>query len=55
MKELLKLRKTGLSSLGFRPSYVLGGKAMEIVYNKKELEEYLQDHVDIAADHPNLS
>ncbi|MFR1978780.1 MAG: carbamoyl-phosphate synthase large subunit, partial [Lactobacillus acidophilus] len=37
-----------------RPSYVLGGKAMEIVYNKKELEEYLQDHVDIAADHPIL-
>ena len=24
-----------------RPSYVLGGKAMEIVYNKSELEEYL--------------
>ena len=37
-----------------RPSYVLGGKAMEIVYNKDELEEYLQDHVDIAADHPIL-
>ena len=37
-----------------RPSYVLGGKAMEIVYNKDELEEYLQDHVYIAADHPIL-
>lgn len=37
-----------------RPSYVLGGKAMEIVYSKDELEEYLQDHVDIAADHPIL-
>ena len=37
-----------------RPSYVLGGKAMEIVYTKAELEEYLQDHVDIAADHPIL-
>nr|MDF9461907.1 carbamoyl-phosphate synthase large subunit [Lactobacillus amylovorus] len=37
-----------------RPSYVLGGKAIEIVYNKDELEEYLQDHVDIAADHPIL-
>ena len=37
-----------------RPSYVLGGKAMEIVYNKSELEEYLHDHVDIAADHPIL-
>lgn len=37
-----------------RPSYVLGGKAMEIVYNKGELEEYLHDHVDIATDHPIL-
>ena len=37
-----------------RPSYVLGGKAMEIVYTKDELEEYLQDHVDIATDHPIL-
>ena len=37
-----------------RPSYVLGGKAMEIVYSKDELEEYLHDHVDIAADHPIL-
>ena len=37
-----------------RPSYVLGGKAMEIVYTKAELEEYLQDHVDIASDHPIL-
>ncbi len=37
-----------------RPSYVLGGKAMEIVYNKAELEEYLHDHVHIAADHPIL-
>ena len=37
-----------------RPSYVLGGKAMEIVYNQNELEEYLHDHVEIAADHPIL-
>lgn len=37
-----------------RPSYVLGGKAMEIVYTKKELEEYLDNHVDIAASHPIL-
>lgn len=37
-----------------RPSYVLGGKAMEIVYSQDELEEYLHDHVDIASDHPIL-
>lgn len=37
-----------------RPSYVLGGKAMEIVYTESELEDYLQNHVDIAASHPIL-
>ena len=37
-----------------RPSYVLGGKAMEIVYNEKELRQYLQENADVAADHPIL-
>ena len=37
-----------------RPSYVLGGKAMEIVYNQVELEDYLHNHVDIASSHPIL-
>ncbi|MDF7672914.1 carbamoyl-phosphate synthase large subunit [Lactobacillus sp. ESL0701] len=37
-----------------RPSYVLGGKAMAIVYSQGELEDYLQDHVDIASSHPIL-
>ena len=37
-----------------RPSYVLGGKAMEIVYNQAELEDYLHNHVDIASSHPIL-
>ncbi|WP_294835674.1 carbamoyl-phosphate synthase large subunit [uncultured Lactobacillus sp.] len=37
-----------------RPSYVLGGKAMKIVYNQPELEDYLHNHVDIASSHPIL-
>ena len=37
-----------------RPSYVLGGKAMEIVYTEAELEDYLNNHVDIASSHPIL-
>ena len=37
-----------------RPSYVLGGKAMEIVYTPEELEDYLQNHVNIAKSHPVL-
>ncbi len=37
-----------------RPSYVLGGRGMEIVYNDKELTEYITRAVDIAPDKPVL-
>ncbi len=39
-----------------RPSYVLGGRAMEIVYNEKSLEEYMEMATDLAASskHPIL-
>ncbi|MCX7710183.1 MAG: carbamoyl-phosphate synthase large subunit [Clostridia bacterium] len=37
-----------------RPSYVLGGRAMEIVYNDIELEEYMKLAVDISTKHPVL-
>ena len=37
-----------------RPSYVLGGRAMQIVGNEKGLRAYLQNAVDISEDHPIL-
>jgi carbamoyl-phosphate synthase large subunit len=37
-----------------RPSYVLGGRAMEIVYNDRLLEEYMKMAVDLSAKHPVL-
>jgi len=37
-----------------RPSYVLGGRAMEIVYNDKELKEYMHLAVDVSDKHPIL-
>ncbi|MFR0585087.1 carbamoyl-phosphate synthase large subunit [Lactobacillus porci] len=37
-----------------RPSYVLGGRAMEIVYNEKELEDYLKDNPPATNGHPIL-
>jgi carbamoyl-phosphate synthase large subunit len=37
-----------------RPSYVLGGRAMEIVYNNDELEYYMKYAVDVEPDHPIL-
>jgi carbamoyl-phosphate synthase large subunit len=37
-----------------RPSYVLGGRAMEIVYNSKELESYMTYAVKASQEHPVL-
>jgi carbamoyl-phosphate synthase large subunit len=37
-----------------RPSYVLGGRAMEIVYNDDELMQYMQNAVDVSNDSPVL-
>jgi carbamoyl-phosphate synthase large subunit len=37
-----------------RPSYVLGGRAMEIVYDDRELHEYMKEAVRISPEHPIL-
>src|SRR5699024_12529707 len=37
-----------------RPSYVLGGRAMEIVYNEAELKNYMRDAVKASPEHPVL-
>lgn len=37
-----------------RPSYVIGGRAMEIVYNSNDLETYMQSAVKISPKHPVL-
>ncbi|MEL4895461.1 carbamoyl-phosphate synthase large subunit [Crocosphaera sp. Alani8] len=37
-----------------RPSYVLGGRAMEIVYSDEELERYMTYAVQVEPDHPIL-
>ncbi|MBO1056958.1 MAG: carbamoyl-phosphate synthase large subunit [Dolichospermum sp. JUN01] len=37
-----------------RPSYVLGGRAMEIVYSDTELERYMTFAVQVEPDHPIL-
>ncbi|WP_042456226.1 carbamoyl-phosphate synthase large subunit [Neobacillus dielmonensis] len=37
-----------------RPSYVLGGRAMEIVYNQEELLHYMKNAVKINPEHPVL-
>ncbi|UCD93167.1 MAG: carbamoyl-phosphate synthase large subunit [Methanobacteriota archaeon] len=37
-----------------RPSYVLGGRGMEIVYNEEELERYINEATQISSKHPVL-
>ncbi|MFC5588491.1 carbamoyl-phosphate synthase large subunit [Sporosarcina soli] len=37
-----------------RPSYVLGGRAMEIVYREEELLHYMEHAVEASPDHPVL-
>jgi carbamoyl-phosphate synthase large subunit len=37
-----------------RPSYVLGGRAMEIVYNEEDLRRYMRDAVQVSNDAPVL-
>ncbi len=37
-----------------RPSYVLGGRAMQIVYSEQELTEYIREAVQVSREHPVL-
>ncbi len=37
-----------------RPSYVLGGRGMEIVYSPSTLEEYMRGAAEVSPDHPVL-
>jgi carbamoyl-phosphate synthase large subunit len=37
-----------------RPSYVLGGRAMEIVYSEKALVKYMNEAVSVSPNHPVL-
>ena len=53
-EEALKIAQ----EIGFpvlvRPSYVLGGRAMEIVYDEKELDHYMTNAVKESSEHPIL-
>ena len=46
-------RRIGFPVL-IRPSYVLGGRAMEIVYDETSLEHYVKQAVLVSGDHPIL-
>lgn len=52
--EALEVAKRVTYPVVVRPSYVLGGRAMEIVYSDQELERYMTYAVLVEPDHPIL-
>ena len=54
LEEAVKVSNAIGFPLVVRPSYVLGGRAMEIVYNQKDLENYLVDAVEASEESPVL-
>jgi len=54
MKEAIEMSSDVGFPLVVRPSYVLGGRAMEIVHNKKDLGEYMTKAVSVSNDSPVL-
>ena len=53
-KEALELANKIGYPLVVRPSYVLGGRAMEIVYHEQDLQHYLQHTAHVSPDAPIL-
>jgi carbamoyl-phosphate synthase large subunit len=54
----LEEARTKAAAIGYpvlvRPSYVLGGRAMEIVHDEIELESYMKEAVRVSRNHPVL-
>ncbi len=53
-QEALKVAQTINYPVVVRPSYVLGGRAMEVVYSDADLEHYMTYAVQVEPDHPIL-
>jgi carbamoyl-phosphate synthase large subunit len=53
-KEALDIAVDVGFPLVVRPSYVLGGRAMEVVHNENDLRDYIQEAVDVSDDSPVL-
>ncbi|WP_338737606.1 carbamoyl-phosphate synthase large subunit [Haloplanus salilacus] len=52
--EALELARSIGYPVLVRPSYVLGGRAMDVVYDDKELKEYIEEAVRVSPDKPIL-
>ncbi|MCS7215413.1 MAG: carbamoyl-phosphate synthase large subunit [Thermodesulfovibrio sp.] len=54
LEEALKIADSIGYPILVRPSYVLGGRAMEIVYDQESLKRYMREAVKASEDHPVL-
>ncbi len=54
VEEAINIAETIGYPVMVRPSYVLGGRAMEIVYDAKSLKEYMKRAVKASHEHPVL-
>ncbi|MFM7469620.1 MAG: carbamoyl-phosphate synthase large subunit, partial [Vampirovibrionales bacterium] len=54
VEQALQIARTIGFPLILRPSYVLGGRAMRVVYSEASLLNYLQEVVNVEPDHPVL-
>ncbi|HLG29118.1 MAG TPA: carbamoyl-phosphate synthase large subunit, partial [Candidatus Brocadiales bacterium] len=54
LKEAERIAERITYPVLLRPSYVLGGRAMAIIYDKGELEEYVHRAVRVSPEHPVL-
>ncbi|MGB2705333.1 MAG: carbamoyl-phosphate synthase large subunit [Candidatus Omnitrophota bacterium] len=54
LKEVIKIANKIGYPLMVRPSYVLGGRGMEIVYDEERLKAYAQKAINVSPEHPML-
>ena len=54
VEEGLRLARVFAYPLVVRPSFVLGGRAMAVIYNERELHRYMQQELEVSPDSPLL-
>ncbi len=54
LDEALKIAKQIGYPLMVRPSYVLGGRGMEIIYDEESLQRYAREAIKVSPEHPML-
>ncbi|MCF7908641.1 MAG: carbamoyl-phosphate synthase large subunit [Candidatus Omnitrophica bacterium] len=54
LEEALKIAREIGFPLMVRPSYVLGGRGMEVIYDEEALQKYAKEAIKVSPEHPML-